>query len=58
MEMIYIGNRLLRFHFRVKAAPQAAARYQRLITNIINGEKPAYVPYELGFVPKNQGEEK
>lgn len=39
------------FHFRVMA-PQAAARFQDLITNIINGEKPAYVTYELEFVPK------
>jgi len=40
------------FHFRVRT-PQAAARYQDLITNIINGEKPAYVTYELEFVPEN-----
>lgn len=44
------------FHFRVKS-PQAAARYQDLITRIINGEKPAYVTYELEFVLENEGEE-
>lgn len=44
------------FHFRVKA-PQSAARYQDLITRIINEEKPAYVTYELEFVLENEGEE-
>jgi len=45
------------FHFRVMA-PQAASQYQDLIETIINGEKPAYVTYELEFVPEYQGEEK
>jgi len=38
------------FHFRI-TAPQAATRFQDLITKIINGEKPAYVTYDLEFVP-------
>lgn len=49
-----VSNRV--FHFRVKA-PQAAACYQNLITKIINGEKPAYITYELAFVSKKEGEE-
>jgi phage tail-like protein len=42
------------FHFRVRA-PKAAAPYRELIHGIINGEKPAYVTYELEFAPANGG---
>ena len=36
------------FHILIRA-PQAASQYQQLITRIVNGEKPAYVTYELEF---------
>ncbi|MBI3560627.1 MAG: hypothetical protein HY080_02775 [Gammaproteobacteria bacterium] len=36
------------FHLRIQA-PKIASRFQQLITTIINGEKPAYVTYELEF---------
>jgi len=50
------GGSLRVFHFRV-VAPKAAARHQGLITKIINGEKPAYVSYELVFASVKEGEE-
>lgn len=42
------GGMARAFHLHIRA-PQAALRFQQLITTIINGEKPAYVTYELEF---------
>ena len=41
-----------------KRCKKWAACYQDLITNVINGEKLAYITtYELEFVPEKEGEE-
>ena len=36
------------FHIRIRA-PQVAAQFQQLVTRIVNGEKPAYVTYDIEF---------
>lgn len=42
------------FHLRVRA-PQEAVEHRALVERIIEQEKPAYVTYELEFVPANGG---
>ena len=42
------------FHVRVRA-PEAVAAHRLLLERIIEREKPAYVTYELHFMPSFQG---
>jgi phage tail-like protein len=38
------------FHIRVHA-PNAARRYADLVSRIVEGERPVYVTYEIGYAP-------